>query len=279
MKLSFFSVLAFAVLILSSCGRESSDINLIETIQNATNKQIIDASELPDETQSVLAEDFSESYVETAQLAPELGYEVGMRRGRGSQIGEHAYVYFGIDGRELTDRKGKDKGHRHGCNRNECYELVYPVTYVMPDGTAISGDDHETLRADIKEWYKENRGEREKPSLEFPVDIIYEDGTVVTLENEQDMRSAYEYCKGEEWEKKCFEKVFPLTVTMPDGTEITMTEEDDWQTIKDWYEANPDTRERPVLQYPVDIMYEDGTVVTIESEEDMRSAIEDCKEG
>jgi len=257
------------LLLLASCGKERADDKLIKSIQEATDKQVVSASDLPGSSQSLLAEDFSESYIELAELAPELGYQVSMRRGVGSLIGEHSYVYFGLDGRELKTRKDKrNRGHKRylkGCNRHECYELVFPVTFVMPDGTAISGDA-ETLRDDIREWYKDNRREREKPSLEFPVDIIYEDdGTMVTLENEQDLRSAYEYCKGKEWDKKCFEKGFPLTVTMPDGMEIIMEGEGDWQLIKDWYEANPDIRD-------------DGTVVTIESEEDMRTALEECKE-
>ena len=94
MKLSFFSVLAFAVLFLSSCGDKFADIKLIEEIEKATDKQTVNVDELPNSSQTLLTEDFSENYVETAELAPELGYRVGVRREVGSQMGEHAYVYF-----------------------------------------------------------------------------------------------------------------------------------------------------------------------------------------
>jgi len=277
MKLSFFSVLAFAILFLGSCrDGERADMRLIKQIERAADKQSVGVDELPNSSQTLLEEDFSENYVESAELAPELGYRVGIRREVGSQMGEHAYVYFDIDGRELESRRDH-KEERRGCNRHECFDLIFPVTFVMPDGTAISGDA-DTVKADIRAWYEANPEVREKPSLEFPVDIIYHDGTIVSIEDERDMRRAYKYCKREGWEKKCFDKVFPLTVNMPDGTEITMSEEGDWQAVKDWYEANPDEEEKPTLQYPVDIIYDDGTVVTIESEEDIRSALEACKD-
>lgn len=196
MKLSFFSVLAFAILFLDSCrDGERADMKLIKAIEDAADKQTISVDELPNSSQTLLTEDFSENYVETAELASELGYRVGIRREVGSQMGEHAYVYFDIDGRELESRRGK-KEERRGCNRHECFDLVFPVTFVMPDGTVISGDE-ETVKTDIRAWYEANPDVREKPSLEFPVEIIYDDETTETIEDERDMRRAFKNCKRE----------------------------------------------------------------------------------
>ena len=78
----------------------------------------------------------------------------------------------------------------------ECFELVLPVTFVMPDGSSITIDDEEDW-VDLRGWYEANPGSEEEPALQYPVDIIYEteEGTVtVTINNEEEMEAAEEEC-------------------------------------------------------------------------------------
>ena len=181
----------------------------------------------------------------------------------------------------------------------ECFELVYPVSYLMPDGTTIeiSGDDEDGWVV-IKLWYDDNPDSEERPSLQYPVDIIYEidveEGTqdvrIVTINSEDEMTSAKEECRemwGEyygDWEEReCFELVYPVSYLMPDGTiiEISADDEESWAEYKSWYDDNPESDERPSLQYPVEITYrtEEGTETQIiNSEEEMTSAKEECRE-
>ena len=188
---------------------------------------------------------------------------------------------------------------RDWVENKKCFSLVYPVSYLMPDGTTIeiSADDEESW-TELKSWYDDNPNSDERPSLQYPVDIIYEidveEGTqdvrVVTINSEDEMTSAKEECRemwGEyygDWEEReCFELVFPVSYLMPDGTiiEISADDEESWAEYKSWYDDNPESDERPSLQYPVEITYrtEEGTETQIiNSEEEMISAKEECRE-
>ena len=94
---------------------------------------------------------------------------------------------------------GEMKRIKEACNkgRKKCFELVYPVTYIMPDGTEItinSKDDKEGRLA-IKAWYEAHPDCKEKHSLKYPVDIKYKDGTIKTINNQEEMRRARMACK------------------------------------------------------------------------------------
>ena len=169
-----------------------TDADLIFAIENATGKQVINPIELPSNTTSLLNEEYSESYPEKVQLAPELGYLVRMRRGMGSRMGEASDVYFNLRGREL--RRERDTRETDGRDRRECYELVFPVTFLLPDGTEVSGTAQE-LRQAISRWYEANADTRARPTLQYPVDIELRDGTIVTINEEEQMRRVYQQCE------------------------------------------------------------------------------------
>ena len=77
----------------------------------------------------------------------------------------------------------------------ECFDLVYPVIFTMPDSSVISGADEEELWTAIKAWYEVHPGIEEKPTLQYPVDILFEDGMTQTVANEDEMILAKEECE------------------------------------------------------------------------------------
>jgi len=167
-------------------------------------------------------------------------------------------------------------------NNRECFELVFPVTYLMPDGSTITVENGEDWDS-IKDWYDENPNAEERPELQYPVDIIFDDETL-TIDNTEEMnmvkRECWEY---EDEGRECFALVYPVTFIMPDGSSIVVAadDEDGWEEVKNWYDANPESEERPTLQYPVDIIYRanDGdSTVTINNEEEMEAAKDECRE-
>ena len=172
-------------------------------------------------------------------------------------------------------------GGRDDDNR-ECFELVFPVTYLMPDGSTITVENGEDWDP-IKDWYDENPNAEERPELQYPVEIIFDDETL-TIDNAEEMnmvkRECWEY---EDEGRECFALVYPITFIMPDGSSIVVAtdDEDGWEEVKNWYDANPESEERPTLQYPVDIIYrtDDGdSTVTINNEEEMEAAKDECRE-
>ncbi len=280
MKLKFLGFLAIALLATISCQKDSgelSDAQLIEAIQKAGNKQNIEISELPTGCINILKQEYTEE-IDVAKLAPKLGYEVDLIQVAGPKAAKLKQAYFDLSGRILNGDKGGD-GDKDGKER--CFELIYPVTYIMPNETeiTINGKDDTEGWSEIKAWYEAHPDVIQKPVLQFPVDIKLKNGTIVTINNREEMRRAKRRCKGDGGDKeRCFEFIYPVTYIMPDGTEITVNGEDDgsWAEIKAWYEDHPDVKKRPAIKFPVDIEWKSGRVVTLNGPEDMRRAKRIC---
>lgn len=82
---------------------------------------------------------------------------------------------------------------RLDCRTTRCFDYVYPFTVTMPDGSTItlSSDDDRSL---IRAWYVANPGVHERPTLVFPLEIIYQDGTIETINNETELEDARNNC-------------------------------------------------------------------------------------
>ena len=174
-------------------------------------------------------------------------------------------------------------------DKRECFYLVFPVTYIMPDGSTITVEtkDDDAGWQLIKDWYDANPDSDERPTLQFPVDITYEteDGdTTFTVNNDEEMNYVKSRCR-EEWadgdseeDEECYEFVLPISFTMPDGTTITIENEEDWYNLREWYVNNSEAEEEPLLQYPVNVILldEEGTSVTLNNDEEMNALEEEC---
>lgn len=293
MKILSHISISLALLFMVSCetdvtkSRESTDYDLIQSII-AAEKTSITLDELPVESKNIVEEEYFEYFSTDASMAEGLGYEVELA-GLGHRTGNRNEVYFNMKGRKLDPY---DDGRKDGFywDRDEkedwkCFDLVLPITFIMPDGSTITvSNDDENSWEEIKSWYESNPDSEEKPSLQYPVDIILGQDNF-TVESEEDMREIYHRCgNGRDWgREECFQIVFPITFTMPDGSIISVTSDDEegWSDLKDWYEENSDSEERPTLHYPVEIVYEtdDGdSLVTIDNEEEMIAAKQDCWE-
>ncbi len=76
-----------------------------------------------------------------------------------------------------------------------CFELVFPISFTMPDGSTISGGDEEALKTAIENWYAAHPDYEEADlNLNYPVDIEYEDGSTATIADEEAMILAKEDC-------------------------------------------------------------------------------------
>lgn len=183
----------------------------------------------------------------------------------------------------VVDNEEEMKGVKERCEEKgdeedkECFDLIFPLSYVLPDGTTIDAGDEKELYEGIEAWYDANPDVKEEGTFVFPIDIVFDDQTF-TINNEEEWNGIQERCEGEgEENKECFELVYPLSYTMPDGTTITGGAEQIEIAIKEWYEANPDVDQRPTLVYPVDIVFEDGTTASVNNEEELEEEKEDCE--
>ena len=267
---------------------ETSDAELIQMIIDS-DKVDIDISELPEQSQTYLSNDGE--YDELgSRYASQLGYEVE-RIGKGSKSGRRGDVYFNVEGRKLNPNDWGKRGRGFGVGKKEdweCFTLEFPVSFNMPDGSLVTveADDEENW-AEIKTWYETNQDSEERPTMQFPVGILFDEESLI-IANQEEMRSAYQECypkRDGEWsrdrDETCFYLVYPVTYVMPDGSTISVTsdDEDGWSDLKDWYEENEDSEDKPELQYPVDIVVETeegSSTVTINGEEEMAAAKREC---
>ncbi len=288
----------FALLLLAGCSNllkepnGLSDAEVIEMIQNA-NKMEVSIENIPLRSRDVVEQEYYDYMDMAVWEASGLGYQVDLA-GLGHRSGNRNEVYFNSEGRKLDPTDwGKDGYDRDGYGKEDwqCFDLVFPITFDMPDGTFITVEsDEEEEWVEIKSWYDANPDSEEKPSMQFPV-VIFFDEESITINNTEQMRAAYSEChsdreKRDGWGRRrdCFELVYPVTFIMPDGSSMTVTSNDNegWTALKNWYEENPGYEEMmPEFQYPMDIVYQtedEDSTVTINNEEEMFAAKDECRD-
>jgi len=286
--------------LIAGCAKDEprgiSDAELVQAIIDAEGKVEVTMADLPTAARGTMEENYLNDYLHLYSMkASMLGYEVSIA-GRPGNSGKRGEVYFDIDGRKLDpDDYGDDYkdwyGERDGFDRDNfgekrnwnCFDIVYPITIMLPNGSSYLIDSEEDSDLEtIKSYYEENQGADERPSIIFPVNIIDHEGETKAINSEEEMEDAYRHCSGRDRDKReCFGLVFPVTYIMPDGSSYEIADDDgeSWAELKAWYDANPEAEERPELQYPVDIMYEsEDRTVTISNEEEMLAAKEECRE-
>lgn len=101
--LFLLTITATLSLLTTSCNKETTDNDLIEQIASSSDKLVVEPSELSTSIRTTVDESYFETFVETAYLAKELGYEVMLANGEN--------IYFNEDGEQLRSRKGKRHGH------------------------------------------------------------------------------------------------------------------------------------------------------------------------
>ena len=91
-------------------------------------------------------------------------------------------------------------------DKEKCFELVMPYTLIMPDASLITIETEED-REKVEEWYKNNPDSKDRPSIQFHVDIIVETDEgerTITINNEEEMKEAKGRCeRGRRDKDKC----------------------------------------------------------------------------
>ncbi len=186
------------------------------------------------------------------------------------------------DAETFADESIVELETRTRTGRGGCFELVFPVTIVLPDGTKAEVTSYKTLREEIRTWRQNNpdADRKVRPQFDFPIDVITKDGETVTIASSEEFRALHRDCKrgGNGHGKGCFKLNFPLSVNFPNGT--TQTFEDGKlmrRALHDWKKANTNATSRPQLVFPISITLEDGSVQTVNTKEELRAIKEDCK--
>jgi hypothetical protein len=126
---------------------------------------------------------------------------------------------------------------RGGMGRFGCYELVFPVTFTLPDSSTATVNSYDEMKQTLRAYFEANgtpgngghhHGNRPKIDFVFPISVISQDGEVITVADELELRALREACAGTfgnhgpqghgQHGLSCFEIVFPITIQFPDST-------------------------------------------------------------
>ena len=157
---------------------ELSNEQLIQAIKDA-DKADISMEQLPILSRSVIEQYYNDYTAIDIKMASQLGYEVPMG-GRRHKTGKHTEVYFNLEGIKLNPyRRDKDDWDKDDKKGWECFKLVFPLVFSIPDGTNIIVNNDNDWD-EVKAWYKQNP-EADERYFQYPVKIMYRDNLTVLL--------------------------------------------------------------------------------------------------
>lgn len=250
---------------------EMTDLQLIEAIANDPNKFEVDGVDIPQASQFVVAAEYYDYMLISAEISPEHGYLISMGD-MALDAGDVTELFFAKDGRKLGNREGMDDRKRHN---KRCFKFVFPMTFSLGE-TSYTVNDYKEFRDAMKAHYEET-GEKQRPAFAFPIQIQYKgEEETVAVNSDEELKAAFQSCRGEQNDKKCFTFGFPVSFTMPDGSVLSAEDEEDLEEkMKAFYESYEGRKKRPRVVFPVDLMFEDGSSLTVNSVQEMKQAWRD----
>lgn len=201
---------------------------------------------------------------------------------------------------EAVDQALYSAQERGGIGRLGCYELVFPVSIVLPDSSTVEVNSYEEIIDALRAYFLANGtgpgnghhhggGNRPHLSFVFPLSVVSTDGEVITVASDTELRALRAECAGSFGHHgpgghcnnglSCFEIVFPITIAFPDSTTATATDRQSLHLlIRTWRQENPGVTGRPQIVFPITVqMTEDSTQVTVNSREELRALKEGCE--
>lgn len=180
------------------------------------------------------------------------------------------------------------KAHRLG--RPGCFEVVFPLTLEFPDSSTAEVNSYPDIKEAIRSWKEENPDVSGRPSLVYPIEVVTEEGELLSLESKAEVIELLKECRREFLDRPrdhhhggkfraCFDVVFPLTILLPDGeSAVAENGMEVKEILRSWKLENPDSAERPVLEFPIEITYDDGSTQTINNKEELIVAKKACRD-
>lgn len=79
--------------------------------------------------------------------------------------------------------------------RTACFDVVFPVTLVFPNGSVLEAATPGALKTAIRAWKKNvERPVTDHPRVAFPITVEYEDGTQVEAESKEALKELKDQC-------------------------------------------------------------------------------------
>ena len=188
--------------------------------------------------------------------------------------------------------EGEHEGDDYDCPLNigsiACYDLSFPVTFSLTDGSEVIVNDYEEFSNTLLNGNIE--------TFVYPITLVnIESDETVVVNNDEEFNNAIEECwdgpmgggdvdppfggnaiilfiASDDYEGNCYSINYPVEVTNEDSLEIT------YESIAD-FNAAFETGNIPLdLVYPITVtLLEDGVEVTLENDEDLATLVSECE--
>ncbi len=171
---------------------------------------------------------------------------------------------------------------RGSLGQDDCFEFVYPLTLIFPDGSEKEVQNRAHGIRVIRLYIRNHPGEPYKPTVKFPYEIVFtKDGRQVTILDEQAEQEALKECQTTTDDPelgKCYELIFPVVVIFPDGTEAKYESQGAYDDgIKSWKKENPNALDAPKLEIPYSVILKNGQIIRILSLQDQQELNARCQ--
>jgi hypothetical protein len=80
------------------------------------------------------------------------------------------------------------------CGVRGCFEFMFPITIVFPDGGEAEVESYEEMRDRIRRWRTDNPETNAKPNLQYPLDLLTNNAEIVTVNNRKELRDLVKEC-------------------------------------------------------------------------------------
>lgn len=182
--------------------------------------------------------------------------------------------------REMVRVREACTGIRSGDrDKAPCLEMSYPLTYIMPDKSTVTGNNKKEIAALLKRWHEAHPDAKSRPMLQYPINAKFK-GRPITIHNKEEMNRLRKACAGDKDRDKepCFKLVYPISYIMPDRSKLTGNNEKEIaMAIRKWFMEHPDfVREKPSMVFPVKLKFKDGSILRVKNERELKRAYDDC---
>ena len=163
-----------------------------------------------------------------------------------------------------------------------CFNLVYPVTLVFPDGSTAEVNNGAEMKQTLRTWRMENPDATDFPTLDFPVDVEFPNGDIITVEDAEtlhDLRDNCDHPSGPNWYRHrwCFDLVYPVTIQFPNGNTVTVDGPRQLRLIlRVWRLTHPHADQHPTFVFPLQVELPNGNIVTVDGPMGLRALAEAC---
>ncbi len=174
----------------------------------------------------------------------------------------------------------KDGSTDNIIDRANCLSIELPVT-VVANGNEIIIENEEGY-VEIEEIFDEFDDDNDTVTIIFPVTIILEDYTTITVNTHEELKELARNCKGENEEDddiECIDFEYPIEASIFDEDNeliesITISSDRDLYRFVKRITKNV----KVTLRFPIKLILANGASITVETVTDLREAIATAKD-